>query len=422
MVSELFVANKAYTALFSSPWPPMSIPVTQLSFQADPYPRYAHYRQQAAFVWDDATSCWLASRAAAVNAVLLSQDCGVRPAGEAIPHAIQGSNAGAIFAELVRMNEGDTHQVAKAALMQSLTTRYPPQLSELLRRENLFLSSVPHESAKLNEWMFALPVRTMAMMLGFDAATSQLLAHEIRSFIACLSALSGAAQLHEASVAAGRLRQSMEHLVESHCNEASSFVFALQSSAREHGWHSHSALIANMIGLLSQTYEATAAFLGNCIVQLQQQAECRHQLRQQFADEESDASSNLAAFIAEVARFDPAIHSTRRYVLQDCCLEGQELRAGETIILLLAAANRDESVCADAENFNPRRPQPAQWGFSAGRHSCPGQQIASDIVQQAMRYLLQHWPDTQWQNLTWEYRPSLNARIPHFSHRNSSPN
>ena len=393
----------------------MSIPVTQLSFQAHPYPHYAHYRRQAAFVWDDASSCWLASRAATVHAVLQSQNCAVRPIGEKIPNAIQGSNAGAIFAELVRMNEGDQHQVAKAALMQSLATINPMRMSELMRRENFFLSSVPHVSADLNEWMFALPVRTMAMILGFNAAESQLLAHEIRSFVACLSASSGQAKLHEASVAAARLQQSMERLVESHSNDAASFVFTLQTSAREYGWHTHSAIIANMIGLLSQTYEATAAFLGNTLVQLHQQAGWRDQLRQQFAAEEPDALSSLAAFITEVARFDPAIHSTRRFVSEDCCIEGQELRAGETIILLLAAANRDETLYTDAERFNPRREQIAQWGFSAGRHACPGKQIAHEIVRQAASYLLKHWSEAQWKNLAWEYRPSLNARIPHFS-------
>lgn len=399
----------------------MSIPVTQLSFQAHPYPRYAHIRQQATFVWDEASSCWLVSRAATVNAVLQSQDCAVRPNGETIPNALQGSNAGAIFAELVRMNDGDQHQVAKAALMQSLTTINPMQVSEVMHRENFFLSSVPHESADLNEWMFALPVCTMAMTLGFNAAESQLLAHEIRSFVACLSASSGPMQLHEASAAAARLQQSMERLVESHTSDAASFVFTLQTSAREHGWHSHSALIANMIGLLSQTYEATAAFLGNTLVQLHWQTEWRDQLRQQFAAGEPDAFSTLTAFITEVARFDPAIHSTRRYVLQDCCIEGQKLRAGEAIILLLAAANRDETLYADAEDFNPRREPAAQWGFSAGRHACPGQQIADAIVRQAASYLLEHWSEAQWKDLAWEYRPSLNARIPHFSHHVEAP-
>lgn len=416
MVSELFVLNKAYTACLShSLCAQMSIPLTQLAFQANPYPDYAHYRQQAPFVWDDSASCWVASQAAVVNAVLHSQDCGVRPIGEAIPIAIQGSHAGAIFAQLVRMNEGGAHQVAKAALMQSLATINSVQLSELMRRENFFLSTVPQEGIELNEWTFALPVRTMAMILGFNTAESQLLAHEIRSFVACLSALSGPTQLHEASAAAARLQQSMQRLVESHGNDAASFVFALQTSAREHGWHSHSALIANMIGVLSQTYEATAALLGNAIVQLHQQAEWRAQLQQQCASEEPIASSNLAAFITEVARFDPAIHSTRRYVLQDCRIAGQELRAGTIIVLLLAAANRDETLHSDAESFNPCREQAAQWGFSAGRHTCPGQQIALEIVQQAARYLLTHWSKSQWQNLSWEYKPSLNARIPHFS-------
>ncbi len=438
----------------------MSIPISQLSSHANPYPSYAAYRQQAGFIWDSATSCWLVSQAAVVEAVLHSPACGVRPAKEAIPSAIQGSAAGAIFGELVRMNEGCGHQAPKAALTQSLTSLCPREITAIMAAENLFCLSAPRDSAALrplhnrserpkfesrsapvlehsehrrlkvrsrsslcrgltlNEWLFALPVRTVAMSLGFDADQSQQLASEIRSFIACLSASSDKAQLHEASAAAMRLRQTIEHLIARDCTDPSSFVFKLQTAARLHGWHAQSAIIANMLGLLSQTYEATAAFLGNTIVQLQRQTVWRQQLRQELSTEAPDAASTLNAFIAEVARFDPSIHNTRRYVLQDCCIAGQELRAGDAIIVLLAAANRDETRYADAEMFNPRRTPSAQFGYSAGRHACPGQQIAFTIVQQAAAYLLKQWSEPQWLALCWEYRPSFNARIPCFSFTN----
>ena len=43
-------------------------------------------------------------------------------------------------------------------------------------------------------------------------------------------------------------------------------VAAVQQAARASGWHASGALVANLVGLLSQTCEATAAWLGNTLV------------------------------------------------------------------------------------------------------------------------------------------------------------
>ena len=149
----------------------MSIPISQLSSHANPYPSYAAYRQQVGFIWDSATSSWLVSQAALVEAVLHSQACGVRPAKEAIPSAIQGSAAGAIFGELVRMNEGCGHQAPKAALAQSLTSLCPREITAIMAAENLFCLSAPRDSAALR------PLHNRSERPKFESRSAPVLEH-----------------------------------------------------------------------------------------------------------------------------------------------------------------------------------------------------------------------------------------------------
>lgn len=395
----------------------MSIPITHLSYQIDPYTKYARLCQQADFVWDDAAQAWIVSRADHVSAVLADARCAVRPVHEAVPKALQGSAAGEIFSHLIRMNEAEAHRVGKASLMLSLGTLDLSQVQESVIAISNEIGLPDRTGAALNQWVYQLPVRCMALLMGFDLITTTLIAQEIADFVACLSALSSEEELQQASRAAEVLRARMQnHLRASIVNDATpthSFLHSLQFAAKAEGWIGNDAIVANLVGLLSQSYEATAGLLANTVIQLHQQTTWRNQLQREIGSS-NDSSPLLQQFVREVARFDPAIHSTRRFVTQDCSIGGQELRSGQTIILLLAAANRDNTQVADADCFNPQRHALPQWGFSAGHHACPGQQLAFAIVEQAVLRLLRIWSEEQWRNLSWEYQTSLNARLAKF--------
>ena len=167
------------------------------------------------------------------------------------------------------------------------------------------------------------------------------------------------------------------------------------------------ALVSNLLGLFSQTFDATAGLVGNSVVALARQdgvAACL----------DADAS-RIDAFVHEVARFDPAVHNTRRFARETVSIEGVTLQPGETVLVVLAAASRDETVFEDAEHFRlDRRPAPLP-GFGAGRHACPGDVIARAITAGIVAALVASRFDFSQPALQWTYRPSLNGRIPKFS-------
>lgn len=357
----------------------------------DPYPYYRRLLAGPALAFDSGAGLWIASRASVIDEVMASPACRVRPAGEPVPTAIAGSNAGAIFAKLVRMNEGANHAHARRAIdhaMQMLdlaaTGRRGAQLASTLADRH----GVPDGGA-LTRWMFDLPTFVVADLLGFGEADLPKVAQWTAAFVRCLSPLSTPEQLADASIAAQALGESITRLLDHGKADG------LARRAAQFGWSDQEALVANLVGLLSQTHEATAGFIGNCVVALLAPTGMQERLR-------LDASL-VQAFVQDVARCDPPVQNTRRFVVQPTTVAGVRLQPGDIILLLLAAGSHDEQA------------QGKQYGFGRGHHACPGQDLAFVIAVSAVQHLLALPQPLVAQTLRWTYAPSANARLPHFS-------
>ena len=82
--------------------------------------------------------------------------------------------------------------------------------------------------------------------------------------------------------------------------------------------------------------------------------------------------------VEEIVRWaSPVIHF-RRTATADTVLGGQEIAAGDKVVLWYGSANRDERAFADPFTFDVTRPmQPVQVGFGAGGpHFCLGANLA----------------------------------------------
>ncbi|MNV74644.1 Biotin biosynthesis cytochrome P450 [compost metagenome] len=121
---------------------------------------------------------------------------------------------------------------------------------------------------------------------------------------------------------------------------------------------------------------------------------------------------HIGDLIAEVQRFDPSVQNTRRFVATPCEIEGVSLNPGDVILVLLASANRDPQLNDRADNLCLDRAQRRSFTFGAGRHHCPGQALALSIAIASVRQILAVNPELD--HLDWQYRPSLNGRVPLF--------
>ncbi|NNA54045.1 cytochrome P450 [Pseudomonas lactis] len=365
---------------------------------ADPYDYYARLRRHSELVFDADLGLWIASGASVVEAILEHPDCLVRPLHEPIPAAIAQGAAGDIVGRLMRMNEGAQHRCPRMVIEPALGSLGTENLAGIVAQ---VVETLDDPVGNPNEWMFRLPVSVIATLIGFAPSQLQEVAQLTWEFVTCLSPLSDEAQLSEAHCGAARLRQMFQVLL-SNDDKGSGVLERLYDEYQASAWKDDEALIANLIGLLSQTCEATAGLIGNTLIALQRNPDLQA------------TPMRVAEWVAEVARHDSPVQNTRRFVAQRCTIGGSVLEAGDTVLLLLAAANRDPTVNPDPDSFLLKRTQRRTFSFGAGRHQCPGQPLALAIASEVISAFLHRRPDLSALAYRWDYLPSLNGRIPMF--------
>lgn len=372
----------------------------------NPYPYYAALVAGPPLVFDAPRKLWVATSAAAVNAVLGNPACRVRPAAEPVPQAIVGSAAGEVFGHLVRMNDGLRHDAPKLALQRFLAALDLDRVGEhtgLIAAKAM--GGEPLRGAALSQWVFDVPVMAVADALGFAEAELPLVAGWTRDFVACLSPLSTPEQLAAAGDAAAALLARFSALVQADASPESA-VARVRLEAQKAGWNDAAALLANLVGLLSQTCEATAGLVGNSLVALATQPG--------LAETVGQDPGKLLQMVNEVSRHDPSIHNTRRFVAEATEVAGVSLKAGDAILVVLAAAGRDPLCNPEPDRFLLDRASREVPGFGRGAHQCPGQSLACTVAAAAIQSLLDSGK-LQLSTLgSWHYRPSMNARIPFF--------
>jgi cytochrome P450 len=80
--------------------------------------------------------------------------------------------------------------------------------------------------------------------------------------------------------------------------------------------------------------------------------------------------------VEEIVRWTTPVIQFCRTPREDFELRGQRIRAGESMCLFYASANRDEEVYADPDVFRVDRAPNPHVGFGIGEHFCLGANLA----------------------------------------------
>jgi len=379
--------------------------VLKAAAHPDPYPYYASLLSQGPLQRDTRINLWIALAAGVLTEIFADARCRVRPPAEPVPPSIAGAPAGDVFGNLVRMNEGPRHAKAKAAVGACLAALDMTRLISIARQSAAQLAAelAPRGGDGVDALGFALPVRVVAQAIGFAPDAAVICAKLTGQFVKCFSPLSGPAEIAEANEGAAALIALLrEELRQPQRGGPAMLADRLQSL----GIDEIDAVIANMIGFMSQTYDASAGLIGNTLLALARDP--------RLAQRVGGHDALLVRVIEEVARHDSPVHNTRRFLAEDATIAGQAMKPGDQIILIVAAANRDPVLHANPHTFDPDRADRTSFTFGAGRHACAGQAVAISIAAAAIQALLAHGLEVANLASHVRYRPSVNSRIPVF--------
>jgi cytochrome P450 len=222
----------------------------------------------------------------------------------------------------------------------------------------------------LDTLAFPVPAAVIGMLVGVPPADYGWFRTRARDGAASLELNADVDVLSKAATALGEMTEYFDHLVEVRRAAPEDDLLSVMIAAEEDGDRlTHDELIANAILMFAAGFETTTNLIGNGLVALCQNPDQLERLR---ADR-----SLMPTAIDELLRYDSPVQLDGRDALVDATLpDGTTVGAGDTVITMLGAANRDPDRFADPETLDVGRTDNAPMSFAWGIHHCLGAALA----------------------------------------------
>ncbi|MCV7103485.1 cytochrome P450 [Mycobacterium palustre] len=143
-------------------------------------------------------------------------------------------------------------------------------------------------------------------------------------------------------------------------------------------------IVSTCVLLLIAGHETTVNLIGNAIL-----AMLRTPGQWQALGADADRAP---AVVEETLRYDPPVQLVSRVALADMTIGDVDVPAGDFVMLLLAAANRDPAEFDRPDTFDPDRGTVRHLGFGRGAHYCLGAPLARLEAGVALTALTARFP------------------------------
>ena len=175
---------------------------------------------------------------------------------------------------------------------------------------------------------------------------------------------------------------------------------------KEGGPISGQEMVAMVFLLLGAGSETTTHLISGSVYELTKAPQLRDWLKEDWT------RANLA--IEEFLRFVSPVQFTKpRFVRKDIELGGVQLKEGDRIMAMLAAANMDPHDNPHPEQLDLERRPNRHLSFGTGIHFCLGHQLARIEGKWALEALFKRWPHLELavppDSIRWRQRPGLRA-------------
>ena len=340
--------------------------------------------------------------------------------------------AQSITGSVVRLRNGEQHRLSRQITMLLFSKMQPIPLPEMI---SWLIPAVDDPLVRgdrpiMIDWVatvcMKLPVLAVLRGFGFNEVDSEIMVDKIGQLVTIMLAHKTDRQV----VAINGISEGIYKLAEE--------VFATSGWARDilnpyaksgmpGGEDLLSLCVGNLIGLIIQGYEAGRGLLSNTLLQIllhrgryggfsREKCGTGADGYDRGAGASGSEGGNQSFFyksVMETLRFDPPVHNTRRVAGEDIVIDGQTIRKGESILVVLAAANRDPRHFDNPNRYDiHRKNNDEHMTFGDGHHMCLAKYFSTAMTAGTVDYLFSRFPNIELIDRNIEYEPKLNVRLP----------
>ncbi len=355
----------------------VSFDLTSGRVLTDPYPTYRQLRERDPIHRMRLIDGWALTRYEDVQAMLL--DHRRFSSGESGPNYTRN-------ASMLDLDPPD-HTRLRSLVSKAFTPRSIAELGPRIQQiVDELLNAVEGKTRfdLIDSFAFPLPVIVIAEMIGVPTQDLEQFKDWSNDIVLSLEPI----LTEEQRV---RFRQSEQELYEyfegiiaqRRRTPQDDLVSALLAAEEEGDKLSHEELLATLLLLLVAGNETTRNMIGNGMLALLRNPEELWRLR--------NNPDLLDSAIDELLRYDSPVQLDGRTVVEDLELGGKRMRAGQQVVAVIGAANRDPGAFSEPDRLDIGRKEKSHISFGRGIHFCLGASLAMLEGRIAFASLLEHF-------------------------------
>lgn len=361
------------------------------AFLADPYPTYAALRDRHPVWRRPGRGDWVITSRADIARLLRAAELGHGEPGPELDGS--GSMSATILAArrsamlwFTKRNAPD-HGRLRGVVRDSLSPAALHALDGLIRTETARLLNMATGPFDLmRDLARPLPALVIAALIGIPEGLRVSLMAAIRRTAPAADIDPGPEREAEGWFALSMVNMGFRRLLLRAADEGEPTrglppLVSRLAAARRRGVLSEDEAVAQLSLMLFAGHATTEALIGNLVLTLLRHPDQLALLRER--------PSLIDGAIEEVLRVDPPAQVVTRTALADLEIGGRVIRAGDRVLLVIAAAGHEPERPFDVTSGGAR----GHMAFGAGMHACPGAMLARAQARIAVGSLIAMAPD-----------------------------
>ncbi len=366
-----------------------AVNITSAEFKADPYPFYARLRNEAPVfrvTLPDRQTAWLVTRYDDVARVLKDEGFAKDRRNALTREQFARQPWIPAFVKPLMRNmldlDGRDHDRLRSLVQKAFTPRLVEQMRPRIQQLNEDLLDAVRSRDRIDlirDYALPLPTTVIAQMLGVPVQDR----HRFHRWSKALFLVSASRWgLLKAIPSVWRFMRYLRGLLAARRADPRDDLVSALVQAEDGGERlSEDELLAMVMLLLVAGHETTVNLIGNGTLALLEHPDQMERLR--------GDPGLIRPAVEELLRYhSPVETATERFPREDTAVAGVTIPRGETVLAVLASANRDERQFADPDKLDLAREPNRHLSFGLGVHFCLGAPLARLEGQLAISTLL----------------------------------